>query len=286
MRRRGCLRAGLFALAGWLAWSAWPLPAATPAPRVVSLGGDITETLYALDAQQALVGVDSTSEWPAAAKKLPDVGYVRQLNAEGVLALRPSLVIATHDAGPPPVIAQLRSAGVPLEILPASRTPADVAAKVRRIGHLLGRDAQADALAGRIERDYATLARRVAAMPSRPRTVFLMSMGGGSPMAAGRGTAADRMIALAGGRNAVTGYDGYKPVSAEGLVALAPQVIVMMREGARGGIDEVLRQPGVAQTPAGKARRVILVDGQALLGFGPRSAGAALALQRQLAAAP
>ena len=260
-------------------------PAATQ--RVVALGGDITETVYALGAGSVLVGVDSTSQWPQQAHQLPDVGYVRQLNAEGVLALRPQLIIATHDAGPPPVIAQLHDAGVRMELLPVSRTPADVVAKVREIGRLLGRDAQAEQLAAGIERNYAALAASVAAMRAHPRVVFLMSTGAGSPKAAGRDTAADSAIALAGGRNAADGYSGYKPVSAEALVALAPEVIVLMHERSDGvgDVGSVLAMPGVAQTPAGKARRIVFADGQALLGFGPRSAAQAQSLQRNLATA-
>ncbi|MGC1550905.1 MAG: ABC transporter substrate-binding protein [Rhodanobacter sp.] len=258
---------------------------AVTATRVVALGGDITETIYALDAQSSLVGVDSTSLWPEAAHTLPNVGYVRQLAAEGVLALHPQLIIATHDAGPPQVIAQLRSAGVRMEMLPVTQTPADVVAKVNRIGQLLGKDAAATTLAKQIESDYATLAKQVAAMPHHPRVVFLMSAGSGSPMAAGRDTAAMRAITLAGGLNATDDYIGYKPVSAEALVAQAPDVILLMRERADelGGIEGVLKLPGIALTPAGKTRQILFVDGQALLGFGPRNADAELTLQHELA---
>jgi iron complex transport system substrate-binding protein len=272
----------------WLAFAvATPgLALAASSGRVVSLGGDITETIYALDAQSSLVGVDSTSEWPAAVHALPDVGYVRQLAAEGVLSLRPELIIATHDAGPPPVLAQLRSAGVRIETLPVTYTPEEVVAKVRSIGHLLGKDSAAGQLADKIQTQYGELANAVASMPRHPRAIFMMSAGGGSPLLAGNETAATHAIALAGGVNAVDGYAGYKPVSAEAMAALAPEVIVLMRERADvlGGIEGVLKLPGVALTPAGKARRVILVDGQALLGFGPRNAEQELVLQRELAA--
>lgn len=272
------LLAFVVALPG-LAWAASP-------ERIVSLGGDITETIYALDAQSSLVGVDSTSEWPISAKVLPDVGYVRQLAAEGVLSLRPRMIIATHDAGPPSVLVQLRSAGVRIETLPVTYTPDEVVAKVRTIGHLLGKDAAASQLADKIQAQYGELAKAVAMMPHHPRAAFMMSAGGGSPLLAGNDTAATHAIALAGGVNAVASYTGYKPVSAEAMAALAPDVIVLMRERADvlGGIDGVLKLPGVALTPAGKARRVILVDGQALLGFGPRNAEQELALQRELAA--
>jgi iron complex transport system substrate-binding protein len=260
--------------------------AANPTQRVVALGGDITETIYALQAQQHLVGVDSTSEWPVAAKQLPNVGYVRQLNAEGILALRPTQVIATHDAGPATVIQQLQQAGVALELLPPSKTPQDVLAKVRQIGHLLGADAQATQLDARLSQSYATLQSRVAAMPHHPRVVFLLSAGAGNFMAAGRDTAADHAIALAGGNNVIQGYSGYKPLSTEALVAAAPDVLVVMSERAdgAGSIEQVLALPGMAQTPAGTHKQVVFVDGQALLGFGPRNADSELALQDKFAA--
>lgn len=255
------------------------------ASRIVSLGGDVTETIYAIHAQGELAAVDSTSTWPEAATKLPDVGYVRQLSAEGVLALRPDLILATHDAGPASVMTQLHDAGVRIETLPVSRSAADVESKIRTIGHLTGHDKEADALASDVARQFAALATAVAAMPSHPRTVFLMSTGQGSPMAAGRETAADRAIALAGGINAATGMEGYKAVSPEALVAMKPDAILLMkeREGGVGGIDGVLRMPGVADTPAGKAHRIYFVEGQALLGFGPRTPAAASELQRRWA---
>lgn len=278
MRRYHAL---LLLLAVW----ALPLHAGDTPQRVVSLGGDITETIYALDAQAGLAGVDNTSVWPAAAKQLPNVGYVRQLNAEGILALRPTEVIATHDAGPATVLEQLRQAGVTLQLLPPSRTPQDVLAKVREVGHLLHSDAQAVQLNARLAQTYAALQTRVTGMTRHPRVVFLLSAGAGNFLAAGHDTAADAAIALAGGSNAVQGYSGYKPLSAEALVAFAPDVLVVMseRSDGAGDIPSVLALPGVAQTPAGQRKQVMFVDGQALLGFGPRNADSELALQNRFA---
>lgn len=262
--------------------------AAQDTSRVVALGGDVNATIWMLDAGDRVVGVDSTSEWPAAATELPDVGYLRQLQTEGILSLRPGRVIASHDAGPPLVLRQLRQAGVEVDLLEEARDAAAVLANIRRIGQWLGREARAEKLAADLERRYAALATAVKAMPRHPRVLFLMATGNGSPMAAGRDTAADRAIALAGGRNVGAGFDGYKPVSAESLAGMAPEVIVLMREfeQAAGGMQGVLRQPGVAQTPAGRTKRILFVDGQALLGFGPRNAEAEQRLQRHLAARP
>lgn len=275
----------LLVAVSWLVMTAGAVAHASQAhaaARVVALGGDITEIIYALDAGDALVGVDSTSEWPTAARRLPDVGYVRQLGGEGVLSLHPTLVIATHDAGPPRTITQLRAAGVRVEVMPVTRTPADIAAKVRAIGSLLDRADAAAGLATEIEDTFAALARDVAAMPRHPRVAFLLSFGAGSPMVAGTDTAASRAITWAGGRQAVTGYHGYKPMSAEAMVALKPDIIVVMRQDA-GDTDAVTRAlalPGVRQTPAGHNHRIVAVDGEALLGFGPRSAKQMRALQQ------
>jgi len=259
---------------------------ASAATRIVSLGGDVTETIYAIHAQDQLAGIDSTSTWPAAAHALPDVGYVRQLSAEGVLALRPDLILATHDAGPPAAMEQIRGAGIRIETLPASRSPADIEAKIRQIGKITGHTKEADALAADVAARFAALAKAVAAMPHHPRAVYLMSAGQGSPMAAGSDTAADRAITLAGGINAAADVPGYKAVSPEALVGMHPDVILLMKEqeATAGGIDGVLRMPGVADTPAGKARRIYFVEGQALLGFGPRTAENAAALQARWAA--
>lgn len=264
-----------------------PAAGAFAADRIVSLGGDITEIVYRLGAQQALVAVDTTSVWPVEAQALPNVGYVRQLGAEGVLALRPTLVLATHDAGPPAVLEQLRGAGVRIERFEATRTAADIAAKVRRLGVLLDRREPAETLALDIEAQANDLAATVAAMPAHPRTVFLLSGASGGLMVSGRNTAADAAVKLAGGHNVVDGYEGYKPLSPEALVLLRPEVLLLM-SNARGddrvGVEDVLKLPGVAQTPAGRARRVLLVDGQGLLGFGPRTVEQAVALQRELRA--
>ncbi len=275
MRRLVAAAAILLGLLGGATHAAQP-------QRVVSLGGDVTETVYALQAQSDLVGVDLTSTWPAEAGRLANVGYVRQLAAEGILALHPGLILATHDAGPPVVLRQLQDAGVKLVVLPATRSPQAVLAKVKDLGHWLDRDAAAGRLAGQLDAQYHRLATEVAAMKHHPRVLFLMSAGPSGTLAAGRDTAADAAISLAGGTNVGEGFQGYKPVSAESLAALSPDVIMLMSERSAAG-DAILKLPGIAATPAGRHRRLIAVDGQALLGFGPRNAGKELELQRQLA---
>lgn len=258
---------------------------AAAAGRIVALGGDVTETLFALGAGEQVVGDDLTSEYPQAAAALPKVGYVRTLGAEGVLSLKPDLIIATHDAGPPMVLEQLRTAGVPVEVLPETRNVSQIIAKIRRIGDIVDRSAEAEQLASGIEVQAQQLDQAIQTTGHAPRVVFLMGGGSGGLMAAGGNTAADAAIRLAGGTNAVSGYTGYKPLSGEALVALRPDVLLFMQQKTAEQLqaDTLMKLPGVADTPAGRAHRLFAVDGLGLLGFGPRTVEQAAALQQRFA---
>jgi iron complex transport system substrate-binding protein len=246
--------------------------------RVLALGGAVTETVYALGAGNTLVGVDQTSVYPAAlTRRLPNVGYVRALAAEGLLSLKADLVLAGPEAGPPEALAQAASAGLRIVHLEDGYSTEAAIGRIAAIGAALDRKREADALIAALNDDLALVKREVAAAKSRPRVLFLLQAGGGAPKAAGRATAADAMIALAGGVNAVTGFEGYKPLSPEAGVAAAPEILVMMKQSvdALGGEAAVFALPELAGTPAIRNRRLVVVDALYGLGFGPRMAHAA-----------
>lgn len=274
-RRLGLALAALLALAG---------PAAA-AERVVAIGGSITEIVYALGAAEMLAAVDSTSLYPPAARDLPDVGYMRRLSAEPILALGPDLVLAIAEAGPPQVLDQLRSAGIPVETVADVPTPDGVLGKIRAVAGALGRAQAGEALAAKVAAGFAALP-AAAAEAERPKVLFLLSTGRGAPLAGGQETTADGIIRLAGGRNAIEGFAGYKPLSPEAALAAAPDVILCMDRTVEqmGGAEAILGQPTVAQTPAGRARRLVSMDGLLLLGFGPRTPEAAALLAERLRA--
>ncbi|MDX2006107.1 MAG: hemin ABC transporter substrate-binding protein [Meiothermus sp.] len=248
--------------------------------RVIAVGSSVTEIIYALGAEKRLVGVDSSSNFPAAAQKLPQVGYRRSLGAEGVLSLGPSLIIAVDDTGPPAVLVQLRGSGVPLLLVDDTPSLEGVKANIRLIGKALALDERAEALVRRIEVGALQARALYSQIHQRPRVVFVYSSGSGNLTLSGTGTAADSMIKLAGGVNAVTGYSGYKAITAEALVLAQPDYIVMLDRGlqAVGGIEGFLKTPGVAATPAGRNRRILSFEGNYLLGFGPRAGQAILEL--------
>jgi iron complex transport system substrate-binding protein len=259
------------------------LPARAQTQRLVSVGSALTEIVYALGAEKMLVGVDTTSLYPEEARRLPQVGYMRALSAEGVLSLKPTLVIATTAAGPATTLEQLKATGIEVLILPDHYDYDSVVAKIEAVGKLTGRTAEAQALIAQGRTDMASLAAKLASVPARPRVLFLLSMSGGAPQAAGANTAADGIIKLAGGSNAIDGYNGYRPLTPEAVIASRADFVLVTRQTveAMGGIEKILAQPALSQTPAGKAGRVLQFDTLLLLGFGPRTPQAAT----QLAAA-
>lgn len=256
---------------------------AEAAERLVSVGGALTEIVYALGAADLLVGVDTTSLYPPAARSLPQVGYMRQLSAEGVLSLAPTLLLITEEAGPPAVLRQLQAAGVRMVLLPGGHQPGAVRARIEGVAKAVGQEARGQALAARVDQDVARIAAALKGV-SEPRVLFLLTpSGGGTPLASGRHTAADALIAMSGGVNAIAGYDGYKPLTPEAALAADPDYILVPGHtmDALGGAGAIAAMPGLKDTRAVREHRIVSMDMLTMLGFGPRIAVA----MRQLAAA-
>ena len=250
--------------------------AAAASKRIVSIGGAVTEILYALNLQDRIVGVDLTSTFPAAVSDKPQVGYMRNLSVEGVLSLSPDLVIAIEGAGPPDTIEVLERASVPFVLVPEGYDSASPAAKVRFIAKLLGQVEKGEALATAIEADLRTIDAMRASIEDRRKAIFVLGMSTGAPLAAGGNTAAAGMFALAGIENALSGFDGYKPASDEAAIAAEPDAIVIMSERGHQLTPEIVFSvPAFVGTPAASHQRLIALPGGYLLNFGPRTAHAA-----------
>ncbi|WP_341896698.1 ABC transporter substrate-binding protein [Ferrovibrio terrae] len=252
--------------------------AATPAQpqRLVVAGGALTEIVVALGAADRLAGVDTTSLYPdAVVKRLPQVGYLRTLGAEGILSLSPSLVILSDHAGPPTTIAQLRSAGVPLLVVAESYIEPAVPKKILAIAEAVGRAAEGKVIAAEVEADQQAVQRMVAPL-RRPRVLFVMSTSNGNILAAGQETAADAMLRLAGAENVIRDYKNFKPLNAEAALAADPDVILLPGHSfeALGGKAGVAKLPALASTAAGRAGRIHAMDTLYMLGLGPRIAHA------------
>jgi len=255
----------------WLVlFSALPLLAfAAPQEKIVTLGGDVTEIVYALGASSSLVARDSTSQWPQQATALPDVGYLRQLNAEGILAMRPTLVLASAQAQPSLALKQVGQSKVNVVTVPGSNALSVIDEKVRVVAQATHRVAEGEALRQRLQQELAALP----ASPINKRVLFILNHGGMTAMAAGQDTGADAAIRAAGLRNAMQGFSRYQPLSQEGVIASQPDLVVISQDGvnAMGGEANLWKLPGLAQTPAGRNKQVLQIDDMALLGFSVRT---------------
>ncbi len=247
--------------------------------RIISVGGAITEIIFALNASNDLVAVDTTSNYPESVQKLPNVGYARALSAEGVLALAPTQIIASEDAGPPAVIRQLTSSGIPLAVLPAHHKFEGVLDRIKQIGELTGTQAQAATLMQSLQQEWTKVRTPIEQRKGKaPKAVFILAHAPNQIMVAGRETAAHAVLEYAGASNALagtnggSGFSGYKPLTPEAMIAAQPDIILVTDQGlkASGGIESVLKLPGVEQTPAGRKRRVLSQEAMLMLGFGPR----------------
>ncbi|MDB5965164.1 MAG: transporter substrate-binding protein, partial [Polaromonas sp.] len=249
-------------------------------PRIVSVSGATTEIVYALGAQAQLAGTDTTSLFPPAALQTAKVGYMRALSAEGLLSLRPDAVIGTTEAGPGVVMDQVRSAGVRVELVDADHSWDEVRRKVAAVGRVTSRTAGAAALQARLDAEWAAalalVARSAAAGSGRvgkPKAIFILSHTA-SPQVSGDKTAAHAVLGFAGLDNALAGpgraasFSGYRAMTAEAMVAAAPEVIVTTTQGiqASGGIDSFWARPGLDMTPAYARRSLVAMDALYLIG--------------------
>ena len=252
--------------------------------RIVSLDGITTEILFALGVGEKVVGRDDSSYYPPEAQRLPSVGYQFRLSAEGILSLKPTLVIGREDVRPKEVVEQLERAGVAVVLVPTEPSVEGAKAKIRTVAQAVGRVEQGEALVRALERDLLLLRAFQAqhAATGKRRALFLYLRGPGTTFVCGEGSTPVGVMELAGLENAAKGIRECQPMTAESVVAARPEVIVVFKKGLEsvGGLEGLLKLPGVAQTPAGQKRKVVAMDDLYLGSFGPRAGRAALDLFR------
>lgn len=257
----------------------------TSSERIVSLNGSTTEILFTLGVGDNVVGCDRSSTYPKGVRdRLPSVGYQYGLNAEGILSLNPTLVIGRDDVRPPQVVQQLRMAGVTVLLLKEPRSFEAAKQRLRTIGKAVGREKKAEALINALDTDIKELEAKLASRKEQPKqkALFLYLRGTQTTLVLGTDTAAGAMFDIVGAENAAGSIKGNKPMTAEAAIAAQPDVYVLFTTSLEsvGGIDGLLKLPGLAHTPAGENKRVVTLDGQYLSGFGPRCGSAALDLFR------
>jgi iron complex transport system substrate-binding protein len=249
--------------------------------RVIPLSGSLNELVQTLGLGGQVVARDITATFEQAAP-LPVVTRGHDVSAESVLSLRPTLVLAETTTGPAEAVKQIRDAGVPVLVVSPAKALEDVPKRIDEVAAALGvKDAGAQLKQRTAERIAAARkdvpAASASASAKKPRVAFLYLRGTASVyLLGGSDSGAASLLEAAGavdtGKESGLGKD-FTPITSEALAAAAPDAILVMSKGLEsvGGVDGLVRIPGVAQTPAGMDRRVVTVDDGVLLNYGPRT---------------
>ncbi|TGE29151.1 heme/hemin ABC transporter substrate-binding protein [Hymenobacter metallicola] len=243
--------------------------------RIVSVSKQLTEMIFALGAGHKLVGVDLSSTYPAAAKKLPTVGYHRLLNSEGIVSLKPTVVYSDGNVAPVAVMTQLQQVGIPVKEFKQTKTIEEACQLLQQLGDGFGKRPQADSLARQLTADMATAAEKRQQFGGKPVKVVIIHYGlqKNIYLAMGQKSTGTQMLEWAGGVNSLDATEGMKPISPELIAAAQPDVILATDFGydRMGGLEKFKTLPGVALTPAAKNNRIYRVEEHDMVYLGPRT---------------
>lgn len=248
--------------------TAFSMPLQAAQERIISAGSAVTELILALHAEQSLIAVDVTSQLPEG-QQLPKIGYHRRLSAEGLLALSPTKLIGSDEMGPAPVLQQLKSTGVDIEVVNTQANVDGLKARIDQIAAILNKPQEAQQLKSLVDQQVQSLK---ANQPTnqKKKVLFLLIHEGRAANVAGTDTTPDAIINLAGAINpAADKITAYKPLSSESMIEMQPDVILVSGRSFEklGGPDAIIKMmPLLAATPAGQNKQIMTIDGAALVG--------------------
>lgn len=246
--------------------------------RIVSLNGAISEIIVGLGHESKIVATDITSNYPESVNKLPKVGHNRSIQAEGILAQNPDIVVGIEKDLNPKVIKQIKSSGVKVVLFDQEHSVEGTKKLIQGVKDSLKFESINDSLDIKIDQSISKLE----IFENPPKVLFIYARGAGTILVAGQKTQMNQMISIAGGQNAVSDFESFKPLTAEAIVSANPDVILMFTTGAQSLNGVFENVPGIMHTNAGRNKQIITMDGQYLAGFGPRTGEAALELNQKL----
>jgi iron complex transport system substrate-binding protein len=253
------------------------------AQKIITAGSAMTETVCALGLCDQIIASDRTSLYPPEIQKLPSIGYRSGISSEGIISLRPSLLVAEKDYVEPAVLTQIQSAGIKVLIIERAYTIDGTKNLIRQIASELNKKAEGEKIITTIESQLAETKALIKKSKVTPKVLCVYNRGTSSVDIAGTRTFSS-ILPYAGAESAITGVDGYKPLNTEALISSNPDYLLMFESGVQslGGMEGVLKVAGVNQTTAGKKRQIIVMDGIKLSNFGPRFGEAVRELALQI----
>lgn len=236
------------------------------AERVISTDSFVTELVTSLGQQERLIAIDVTSRQPPGVDTLPNIGYHRNLSAEGLLSLRPTLVIGSQHIGPPNVIQALAAANIPLIRLPSAQSIAQLENNINTLALALARPNKGSELVQNLHATRQKLdALSLSLSFKKKRVAFLLSMSPDKLRLAGLGTSGQAFIQLLGATN-VANFENYQNVSAESLLAMQADIILVAGRSPSTAVETLLSaHPVIAFSTAAKSKAVLSLDGSTLV---------------------
>jgi iron complex transport system substrate-binding protein len=244
--------------------------------RVVCVSKQINEYLYEIHAESVLVARDLTSIYPPQITKLASVGYHRALSAEGIISMRPTMLLTDGNLGPNAVVDQVKKVGIPVVVMNPGSSPDSAQALMARLGKEFHHEHDADSVIAKWNHDMAAVLADSVRWSKGPKPrVLVMHFGqiANDYLALKRGTPADQIIHWAGGENAIDSVGGMLRLTPELIAKAAPDVIIATDVGYDrvGSPEKFAALPGVSLTPAGRAKRIYRVDETEVMYYGPRT---------------
>ncbi len=254
--------------------------------RIVVAGGSITEILFFLNESKNIVAVDTTSNYPEDAKNYPSIGYVRALSAEGVLSLKPTLIIGEKDMGPENVLEQLKKTKIELRVLDEKNSVKGIQDKVSCIASILGKNKD-DNFEKNISLEKSVSKLKVISKANSKKNIrglVILMMQGTSPVVAGRNTSGGDFLKMIGSKNTMSSFEGWKPAGKEAILLSNPNFILITKRATKsyGSLNSFLKESGIEMTEAARTQNVFSLDGMSFLGFGPRTINSGLEISDKI----
>ncbi|GAB0156787.1 hemin ABC transporter substrate-binding protein [Chryseobacterium sp. Alg-005] len=247
--------------------------------KIVTLSGGITEIVSALGHEKEIVGTDVTSTYPETLKATAkDLGHVRSMTIEPIMAVKPTLILASEKDINPELLGKIKSSGIKSEVFQQEYSVEGTKKLIADVAKAVG-NTDYQKLIDKIDADL----KQIQPIAKKPKVLFIYARGN-MLMVGGKNTPMEKLITIAGGENAVNDFEDFKPLTPEAVVKANPDVLFFFTSGLQGagGSEGALKMPGVSQTNAGKNKRIIAMDGGLVSGFGPRLGEAAVGLNKLL----
>ncbi len=230
--------------------------------RIVSLGNDITEIIFALNFGGNIIAQSTSS---SVAQQPPIIEDIKHIDPQHIVSMQPTLVLASDQVRPSSALLHIQSQGIHVIKVARGMTLEAIPKKIRTIAKQINQEHSGEKLIRKFQNDLS----KIKTSPINKNVLFIINKGGVIPLIAGKNTTADKLITAIGAKNSMANIELYQPLSPEAIIEGQPDLIVVCHESVKtlGGAKSIWRLPGISMTPAGRNKALVIVDDIGMLNF-------------------